>query len=184
MKDKILELRALNYSVNRIAEELNCAVSTVSYHVKKNGLSTVKKISDEQIILIKDYYLTHTTKETAEFFGIGISTVKKYVDNKRVFLTDVDRKKNNVKSVLKRRLKIKEKSVEYKGGQCERCGYNKYIGALEFHHLDPKEKDITISKSGHCSSWEKVKNELDKCILVCSNCHREIHEELRKSASC
>lgn len=83
-----------------------------------------------------------------------------------------------VDSVNLRRRKIKQMAVEYKGGQCSKCGYKKYIGALEFHHLDPNEKDFSISKSGHCSSWEKVKIELDKCILVCSNCHKEIHGEI------
>lgn len=69
---------------------------------------------------------------------------------------------------------IKNKCVQYKGGMCEKCGYNKCISALEFHHLDPKEKDINISgiKS---MDFDKYKAELDKCILLCANCHREIH---------
>ena len=72
---------------------------------------------------------------------------------------------------------IKVKAVEYKGGCCEKCGYNKYVGALEFHHLDPTQKDFAIGSKGYTRSWEKVKKELDKCILVCANCHREIHSE-------
>jgi hypothetical protein len=85
-----------------------------------------------------------------------------------------------VDSVNARRRKIKQMAVEYKGGKCQynECGYNKYIGALEFHHLDPNEKDFSIGRSGHCTSWEKVKKELDKCVLVCANCHREIHGEI------
>lgn len=75
-------------------------------------------------------------------------------------------------AVIKRQLK-KIKCVEYKGGKCEICGYDKNYSALEFHHLDPNEKDFTISKKN--SSWENIKKELDKCILVCANCHREIH---------
>ena len=47
--------------------------------------------------------------------------------------------------------------------------------ALEFHHLDPEKKDFNISKSGHTRSWKSVKNEIEKCILVCGNCHSEIH---------
>lgn len=69
------------------------------------------------------------------------------------------------------------KSLEYKGFKCEICGYDKCIAALEFHH--PYEKDFGISSKGYTRAWEKVKLELDKCILVCSNCHREIHEEER-----
>ena len=71
----------------------------------------------------------------------------------------------------------KRKCVEYKGGSCIICGYNKCNAALEFHHLDPNEKDFEIS-SKLTSSWEKIQQELDKCILVCSNCHGEIHEGL------
>ena len=76
-------------------------------------------------------------------------------------------------AVQKRRNKTKEILIEYKGGKCEICGYDKNYSALEFHHLDPNEKDFTISKKN--SSWENIKKELDKCILVCANCHREIH---------
>jgi 5-methylcytosine-specific restriction endonuclease McrA len=136
------------------------------------------KIEESKIEEIQKYYLTHSLNETANFFNIGKTTVKKYA-KKRVNLTDEEKKAKSVISVQKRREKIKIMSVDYKGGCCEKCGYDKYIGALEFHHLNPSEKDFTIAKGGHCSSWEKVKKELDKCILVCANCHREIHEEER-----
>lgn len=68
----------------------------------------------------------------------------------------------------------KQKAVDYKGGKCEKCGYDKYIGALDFHHLDPKEKDFQIGRSMTYNFEEVIKPELDKCILVCANCHREI----------
>ena len=70
-------------------------------------------------------------------------------------------------------------AIEYKGGKCCKCGYDKSPAALDFHHLDPTEKDL-VKFTG--VSIEKMKAELDKCILVCSNCHREIHEELRIAA--
>ena len=89
-----------------------------------------------------------------------------------------EQKKKDVIKVQKRRLKVKQMSIEYKGGKCEKCGYNKCIAALEFHHLNPEEKDFGIGSKGYTRSWEKVKEELDKCILVCANCHREIHEEI------
>lgn len=75
-------------------------------------------------------------------------------------------------AVLKKQ-KYKLKMIEYKGGKCEICGYNKNISALEFHHLNPEEKEFTISDTKH--SWEDTQKELDKCILLCANCHREIH---------
>ena len=83
-----------------------------------------------------------------------------------------------VEAVQRRRDKIKEIGVQYKGGKCCICGYDKYIGALEFHHLDPNQKDFGISAKGYTRSFERVKDELGKCILVCSNCHKEIHAGL------
>ena len=78
-------------------------------------------------------------------------------------------------AVYKKRKKLKLDLVEYKGGKCEICGYNKCIAALEFHHKNVKEKDFSISDTGYTRSLEKSKREVDKCMLVCSNCHREIH---------
>lgn len=85
--------------------------------------------------------------------------------------------KCTTEAVQRRRLKVKQLSIDYKGGKCCMCGYNKCNSALEFHHLDPNEKDFGISAKGVTRSFEKIKVELDKCILVCANCHRELHEE-------
>lgn len=80
-------------------------------------------------------------------------------------------------SVQKRRYKVKEMAIAYRGGKCEKCGYNKCNGALEFHHLDPSKKDFAIGNKGYTRSWEKIREELDKCIMLCANCHRELHWE-------
>jgi hypothetical protein len=69
---------------------------------------------------------------------------------------------------------LKDKAIAYKGGKCIKCSYKKCKRALSFHHLDPSEKDFNIVA---CTSWEKMKAEIDKCILVCMNCHLEIHAE-------
>lgn len=73
------------------------------------------------------------------------------------------------------RRRVKDKAIEYKGGKCSRCNYDKCKEALEFHHTEPSHKDFGIAQKGATRSWERVKVELDKCILVCANCHREIH---------
>lgn len=65
-------------------------------------------------------------------------------------------------------------AIEYKGGKCQSCGYYRYQGALELHHLNKDEKEFGIGDKGYTRSWQKVKLELDKCILLCANCHREI----------
>ena len=75
---------------------------------------------------------------------------------------------------------LKIQMVVYKGGCCQKCGYDKYIGALEFHHIDPLKKDFNPSNLKRYKFDEKVKNELDKCVLLCSNCHRETHFEINE----
>ena len=64
------------------------------------------------------------------------------------------------------------------GNQCNLCGYNKVIGALEFHHINPEEKSYGLASMGTCHQLETDLQEIQKCILVCANCHREIHENL------
>lgn len=85
-----------------------------------------------------------------------------------------------VEAVQRRREKVKKLAIEYKGGKCQCCGYHACDSALEFHHLSPDKKDFGIGQKGYTRSWEKIKQELDKCILVCANCHREIHSGIRK----
>ena len=78
-------------------------------------------------------------------------------------------------AVAKRRKLIRERAVALLGGKCQLCGYARCIGALEFHHPDPSKKDFSISADGMTRSWERVKAEVEKCILICANCHREVH---------
>ena len=88
-------------------------------------------------------------------------------------------KKCNQLNVNLRKRKKKEELVAYKGGKCEICGYDKCIDALEFHHVDENSKDYNISFY-LSRSIDVLKKEADKCILVCANCHREIHHEINK----
>lgn len=78
------------------------------------------------------------------------------------------------KYCIDRWVNIKLKLVEYKGGCCIKCGYSKYYGALELHHRDISTKDFDWTKL-RLKSWNKIILEADKCDLLCSNCHREIH---------
>jgi len=88
-----------------------------------------------------------------------------------------DKNCSHTDAITIKRRAIKKALVMYKGGKCERCGYNKCDRALEFHHLDPTQKDFGLSKC-LTKSMKTLKQEADKCILVCSNCHAEIHQEL------
>lgn len=84
---------------------------------------------------------------------------------------------NNYKRIKDYRQRTKQRLVEIFGGKCQLCGYNKSIAALDFHHLDPSKKDFAIGNTP-IHNWEKVLEESKKCILVCANCHREIHAGL------
>lgn len=87
--------------------------------------------------------------------------------------TEEERKKRKSQNVMNWKQEKKKLLVDYKGGKCEKCGYNKCIAALEFHHKDPSQKDFALSYNSF--SFDKMKKEVDKCMLVCSNCHKEIH---------
>jgi len=77
-------------------------------------------------------------------------------------------------AVASRRRRIKAVLVEEAGGRCRLCGYSKYIGALQFHHLDPDAKRFALSVGGLTRSLEKAREESRKCVLLCSNCHAEV----------
>lgn len=84
----------------------------------------------------------------------------------------------NIDTTRVKQQEFKAQCVTYKGGSCIRCGYDRYVGALEFHHNDPTEKDFEISKVKSKCFNESIKKELDKCDLLCSNCHKEVHNEI------
>lgn len=76
-----------------------------------------------------------------------------------------------------RKYKVKECGVKYLGGRCVQCGYNEYLCSLDFHHKDPSKKDFEIS--GKSNFNNKLKKELDKCVLLCKNCHQVLHYKER-----
>lgn len=78
------------------------------------------------------------------------------------------------------RRRTKERIVEAMGGECVCCGYKKCNDSLALHHLDPEKKELSFSKIiANPKTWDKIVEELRKCILVCHNCHFEIHANVR-----
>lgn len=92
--------------------------------------------------------------------------------------TYADRREYMIMAVNKRRRKLKELAVASRGGKCQVCGYSRCISALDFHHVDETKKLFSLGTRGLTRSWTKIEEEIKKCILVCSNCHREIHAGL------
>ena len=93
-----------------------------------------------------------------------------------------DRRQYLIRAVHARRKKVRQMAIDRKGGKCEICGYNRCIDALEFHHNDLSDKKFGISEKGYTRSWKEVEKELDKCIMICANCHRELHAKLAAPA--
>jgi len=82
-----------------------------------------------------------------------------------------------IRAVTQRRKKLRAMAIARLGGQCAICGYAKSVEALEFHHKSGR-KDFGISEKGMTRSWAKIEQELTKCVLLCANCHREVHHGL------
>jgi hypothetical protein len=77
-------------------------------------------------------------------------------------------------AVSKRRRVIKRRLVDEAGGACVLCGYGRWVGALQFHHLDPSLKKFQIGQWGHSRSFARCRAEARKCVLLCANCHAEV----------
>jgi DNA-binding CsgD family transcriptional regulator len=176
--NKVIELRKQLKTYKEISEEIGINKYVIGKICRKVDLTSKRnygKITEFTIKEIKEKYKEFkSTRKVASILGISRRSVVKYIDvSVNDKLTEQQLKANRSKQVVDWRARAKKKLVEYKGGECGKCGYNKCLQALEFHHLDPKEKDFTIS--GKSWSFERLKNEVDKCILVCNRCHTEIH---------
>jgi len=92
------------------------------------------------------------------------------------YFLSAGQKEKTVARNRKRRRVISARLKEEYGGSCAACGYDKCISALEFDHLDPKQKSFAISSGrNHMPSALK---EAEKCLLLCCRCHRERHAGL------
>lgn len=82
----------------------------------------------------------------------------------------------NAEHVKQWRTKTKERIIQSMGGCCVLCGYNKIQQALALHHLNPSEKEFSFGAiRAEPKKWITIVNELRKCVLVCHNCHTEVH---------
>lgn len=153
-KELLESLIEKGYTRKKVAKELGIGYSTVHWHMARHGL---KFANSER--KISEYNCRCGETDKNKFYG-GRKTECKSCFN------DVTKEKIR---------KNKEYAVKYKGGGCSVCGYNKCISALEFHHSDPSQKDPTWRIGW---SWERLKIEIDKCVLLCANCHREEHEKI------
>jgi len=145
--------------------------------VKVEGKS--RNLQNRKYCLECSPFGNHNTKKLTENKqNIGQIEVCQYC--KKELISQKKHYKNSCNScrVSNKRRDYKKMGIEYKGGKCIICNYSKCARALHFHHIDPAEKDFGVANKGYTRSWEKMKIELDKCVLLCSNCHAEVHENL------
>jgi len=76
--------------------------------------------------------------------------------------------------VVAHRRKVKALLIAEAGGGCALCGYDRYAGALQFHHLDRETKSFNLGLRGIARSLERCRAEASKCVLLCANCHTEV----------
>lgn len=149
---------------------------------QKRNMLGFRSLSNKDIETIQEFYDdNHTLRQCQEVFGHCRATLIKYIKTRsRTKLHDRQKKKRNTQSVISWRQRTKKQLVEYKGGKCEVCGYNRCLYSLGFHHLNPQDKEFSVSSK--IAPLKILKKEVDKCKLLCSNCHGEVHFGLIKIA--
>lgn len=128
----------------------------------------------------KDKYLDMLSRYTDAELTTCSSCGKKY-PSKLINTGSYTRAKCNSCNANGARFAKKQKCLDYKGGKCAVCGYNKTTRVLSFHHTDPSTKLFTIS-GAHARSWDVLRAELDKCQLLCMNCLNALHSNVDHSS--
>jgi hypothetical protein len=168
----------MGLTAKEMSEHLGCSIHKVKYYMKKLGIKT-------QLAQKYDSYVSYEQLKTKICRSCKLE--KSVFEFRKVVISGKEKPGSYCKACVKQqnyaaKNSIKKQALDYKGNKCQCCGYDKYEGALEFHHLDPKEKDFLISRYGRDATLndKDLFTELDKCALLCSNCHREVHAGLIK----
>lgn len=179
-EQELKELISAGLSAYSIAKKLNFSERKVSYWLKKYKLETQHKVARD--IIKSSSGTSHCfnckqSKPVSEFYQVIRNGKPAY----HSYCKDCSKLKAKP-GIDKKRIAKKQFAIEYKGGKCSCCGYVDCSAALDFHHLDPSVKESSIADMIHKRSISEndLKKELDKCILVCCRCHREIHAGHRK----
>lgn len=186
--NEVIKLRKQGNNYEKIKIKVNIKEDQLKFICRAFNLNNgnfYRNPTEDEIEKMQKYYdECKSTRKVSKKFGWSRFTISKYLrinpPNKSNLTPEeykVKRKQDLVRNVINWRKDKKTKLVEYKGGKCQVCGYDNSLNVLSFHHKDPKEKDFQISSKSY--SFERLKKEVDKCIMVCTNCHIEIHEEIQ-----
>jgi DNA-directed RNA polymerase subunit RPC12/RpoP len=158
-----------------MAERLNRSTSTVRYWLSKFGLKTQGPRRHRRVFREADE--SGLTRLRAECRRHGeVEFVKRGDGGWRCL-------KCRAENVVNWRRRMKARLMQEAGGRCELCGYRRYQGALQFHHLDPSQKKFTISRGGVTRAFGELRAEARKCVLLCSNCHAEVEAGIASIAA-
>lgn len=161
-------------TVREAAAQLGVGYTTVRHWIKRLGLSTKRM---QRLRRTRDAIEAGRTdaKLTCPKHG--------YVKHFRRPDAGYRCAKCRSEAVAKWRRKVKRRLIERAGGACQLCGYDKYQGALQFHHTDPKAKSFHLSRHGVTRSFAEACAEADKCVLLCANCHAEVEAGITELSS-
>jgi transposase len=161
-RDELELLVEEGFSQPEMAARLDVSVTTVGYWLRRYGLQTLRTRVQELPLEQRPRYVTRRCSRH------GMSRFcRSSAGHYRCVQCRADR-------VAQRRRKVKEILVEEAGGGCVICGYQRYLGALQFHHLDPMSKRFGIAYGGVARGIAHQRAEARKCILLCANCHAEV----------
>lgn len=152
-------------TLREIAEKLDRSNSTVRYWLKRHALPRPRDVRRSDIdAALQDG--TRTIVRECRKHGF----TKFAIENSG----RVRCKKCRQDAVARWRRRTKDKLVAEAGGRCQLCGYDRCRAALEFHHLDPAEKEFELSMRGVTRAIDRLRVEAAKCALLCANCHAEV----------
>jgi Homeodomain-like domain len=155
----------------QIAEALDRSERTVRYWLAKYGLRTKARrgpnpMVSHEVVQKAIEEGRRTVAGVCSHHGPGVFVIEGSGRSRcrRCRMERVSDRRRQVKAIL----------IEEAGGRCIRCGYDRFIGALQFHHRDRKKKSFAISRKGHTIGIDRLREEARKCDLLCANCHAEI----------
>ena len=163
--DRLEELVAGGASVARISRELGMSRYAVKRALERRGLRTERATRLDASRQARADGIPRLTR-TCPNHGVG-PFARDARGTYRCTRCSAD-------AVSRRRRKVKAILVEEAGGRCGLCGYDRCIGALAFHHLDPGTKTFGLAEGGLARSLAHARQEAAKCILLCANCHAEV----------
>lgn len=161
-REQLEALLAEGFTVRAIADRLEVSPSTVRHWLRRHGLATVRM----DVLRTPEHERPRSVKRVCRSHGLTEFT--------RGAGGHYRCRQCRAARVVAHRRRIKERLVAEAGGRCAVCGYDRCLGALQFHHLDPSEKVFSLSVRGLVHALEDLRAEASKCALLCSNCHAEV----------